>query len=206
MRHTGQALSPTSDFTGMLLREFISTYDGVSSRMMSSGESGKSGAILDEPRNTSMTENSLRPLLYFVRPFAAEHGLLERESLQVIQPAPDSGLVSVHANGGRQFVVDPDRDFIILSYSQTSEATGSVLQQAELEYREHSRLGWVPTAWTLTLYSQRDSRKPAQLTSATVTKITAGDRLDASRFRINFPSSTHVYDVPLPVILSQIGR
>ncbi len=192
MRHTSRSVGPSDDYNSLRLSEFISTYDGGSSRLMSMDSQGANGIIRKEAINTSAVEQSLRALMYFMRPFEVRYGLVDRNSLTIDQSSPEDTGVVIQANAMRRFWVDPKRDYIILAWEQMHPASGDVLQTGSIEYEWHNNLGWIPQGWEI-LHFYPDGRLRTKSTGS-VTHLEAGAEYSKTLFQLKYPANAHVYD------------
>jgi len=174
--------------------DYASGYDGKSSRILLTNGEEMTGSIRDEDRNMDAPADSLRPLMYFVRPFDKEVGMVDPASLKIVSRNENDGHLVVQANAKRRFVVDPDRGFLIVRWEQGNPALGGNLKQGRIEYQNDDRLGWIPARWHLDCFAPDDPNKLLRQHAGVVTDVEAGTEYGQSQFRVEFPAGAQIYD------------
>ena len=194
MKHASRTLNLTKGRASYSLDDYVSGFDGESSRMMFSNKKEVTGSIRNENRNCDSRQDSLQSLMYFARPFDTETGVVDPASLEVVRQNDKDGTLVVAANAHRRFVVDPNRNFIIISWEQDHPTFGGILFKAEIKYRKDEKLGWIPARWTLTCFSPRNPDAVECVHTGAIQHVEAGVKYPKQLFHIEFPVGARVYD------------
>jgi len=90
--------------------------------------------------------------------------------------------------------VDPARAYSILRYTLSDD--GTIVLQADINYRHNGRGTWVPTGWTIVQPDLRGQLK--QSITSVVREAVINREVDRKHFELDFPPGTWVRDFTRP--------
>ena len=201
MRYTSHnpAISETGEVS---FKQYTSSYDGVSSRMLSSegpGDSGlNEGRLLDDPQNTDSHAWPLMPMLMHLAPLKQRGvGTFEAAGWQIAARQVIVGdAACLHLENGIHHVwVDPERRYAILRW-QLVYPDGRISLQADINHQPDPLLGSLPEKWKIDSFSADGKGRVEQSIEAELTDYQLDPKLGKNDFRVEFPANTHVVDEP----------
>jgi len=204
MRYETKLIGVNNDYT-LSLQEYISSFDGDSSRLLTMGHNGKSnsGSIRTERYNSDAPSYPLVPITLFLRPLSSTFSrALDIKKLQLIKSdSTEQNLIHLRSKNG--IIINDawnSRQLggVITHWEQSVKSRGTPsgarrVLSAVIEYAEHPLLGHVPSSWYVLEFSSSSSQAVKRYEADEV-KIEVIKRMPKSVFSLEFPDGTEVYD------------
>lgn len=150
------------------------------------------GLILRSRHDTDAISAPLVPLLGFLRPVSPTVPP-DDEKLVVDQIDTLNGDLRciVVKDGLNRFWLDPARGFVIVKWQSFNQQSVVVIQ-ADIVYKRHSNLGWIPASWKVDWL--RGGKTIDNSNEVCDVTIECDVNAEDDPFRIQFPSGARVYN------------
>jgi len=147
-----------------------------------------------QDQNEEVFSANLVPLFLLFRPFDRSlQNIIDPHKLQ-IDPisSPAKPELSCRERNW-QFVLDPERDYVITKYSQLDHARTALLYEASIDYTRAPNGIWVPQHWH-SLFLTSDGQLRAEEDS-TITRYELNPSLSQTTFELELPANAYVRDL-----------
>ena len=179
------------------LRPFTTVFDGRRNLQYLPADHGSEPEAYWFSGRTNRFQTSLHylPLILAVRPswlgVSPEDCRIEpvREAIQ----GRECCVLVARSGQRREFWLDPERDFIVLSYREDCNVLGARMQnRIDIQYRQDATGLWLPDAWTTAFFDNHGLME--QHAPATVLTATTNAKISGDAFATELPRGTWVYD------------
>jgi hypothetical protein len=179
------------------VRSFTTAYDGETNWQFLSAERGlyPEAYIYRDTNNRFIESLYYRAIMIALRPMKLN---IHPENLSLNEDR-------VHLNGreclivydrwglGREFWVDPSREFIVVRYIENCDVMGARMKtQIDISYQAHDEVGWIPSGWRTIFYDNHGLME--QYAPTIVTDYSINESVSPENFQPSFPAGTWVFD------------